>query len=313
VPDPILSVALLHRRSFCKLVVCSLGLAGCSIFDSKTDSKQTATGNGLPPLRPPPGAMQLDVGYVEWPADDTRLGPDLWKFVDEIGPVENPEARDRLRQNGFRVGVVGANPPTVLQRMIGMKSDFAFEPAAEEAKQISGRSFMMLSGAESDVQVSTSYPVCTLKLNHAKDPGPRTYYNAICKYRIRAYRIQDGWVKLEFTPQIHHGDEHSRHEFGENGWVLQTGKIIENFRPEQFSLQLKTGEMALVTCAEHSEGALGDLFFRGPAALRKGRDRQSVDPMFGIEQPDPNQEPEYPIQRLLLVRLVGMDQLPSKR
>ena len=32
--------------------------------------------------------MQLDVAYIEWPADDMRLGQELWKYVDQIGPVD---------------------------------------------------------------------------------------------------------------------------------------------------------------------------------------------------------------------------------
>lgn len=257
--------------------------------------------------------MQLDVAYLEWPADDQRLGQDLWKYVDQVGPLE-AETRSRLRQNGFRVGVVGTNPPLVLQRMIGMKSDFALEPEAEQAKQISGRSFMLVSGSESDVQVSNAYPVCTLQLQQGGEAEPRTFMNAICKYRIKAYRIQDGWVKLEFTPQIHHGDEQLRHEIGENGWTLQTAKLTETFRPQRFTIELKTGEMALVTCEENAEGTLGQFFFRGPAVLgQNGQNReQVVDPMFGVETQS-SQEPGYPIQRLLLVRLAGMDQSTGKR
>ena len=62
--------------------------------------------------------MQLDVAYIEWPADDAKLGEELWRHVDQVGPVD-VETRGRLRHNGFRVGIVGANPPPVLQRMIG--------------------------------------------------------------------------------------------------------------------------------------------------------------------------------------------------
>ena len=253
--------------------------------------------------------MQLDVAYIEWPADDTQLGQELWRHVDQVGPIDS-ETRGRLRQNGFRVGIVGTNPPPALQRMIGMKSDFALEPEAEFAKQISGRTFMLVSGNETDVQVSNPYPTCTLNLKHGEVSEPRTFTNAVCKYRIKAYRIQDGWARLEFTPQIHYGDDQLRHEIGDNGWTLQNGQLTETFRPQRFSVELKTGDMAIVTAEEKVPGTLGELFFRGPAALRRARE-QAADPEFG-DQPQSAQEPDYPIQRLLFVRLAGMDQLETQ-
>jgi hypothetical protein len=254
--------------------------------------------------------MQLDVAYIEWPADDAKLGQELWQHVDQVGPVD-AETRRRLQENGFRVGVVGTNPPPALQRMIGMKSDFALEPDAEQAKQISGSSFMVVSGGETDVQVSNAYPSCTLNLKSGDESEPRTFFNAVCKYRIKAYRIQDGWARLEFTPQINHGDDLLRHEIGENGgWANQFGQQSEAFRPQRFTIELKTGEMAIVTVEQNADGTMGDLFFRGPAALRRAKE-QPVDPVFG-DPPVSQSEPEYPIQRLLFVRLAGMIQTESR-
>lgn len=286
-------------------LACGLVFAGCSLFENTPETTRT-TANRLPPLRPPPGAMQLDVAYIEWPADDSQLGQELWRHVDQVGPVE-AQTRGQLRQNGFRVGVVGTDPPPVLQRMIGMKSDFALEPEAEQAKQISGRRFMLVSGTETDVQVSNPYPSCTLELKHGDETESRTFANAICKYRIKAYRIQDGWARLEFTPQIHHGEDQLRPEVGANGWTLQNGQLTESFRPQRFTVDLKTGDMAIVTAEENSPGTLGQLFFRGPAALRRA---QEAEPLFG-DQPQSAREPDYPIQRLLIVRLAGMDELEA--
>lgn len=290
------------------LIACGLGLAGCSLFENAPETTHT-TANRLPPLRPPPGSMQLDIAYIEWPADDAQLGKELWRHVDQVGPID-AETRGRLRENGFRVGIVGTNPPPALQRMIGMKSAFALEPEAEEAKQISGRTVMLLSGSETDVQVSNPYPSCLLNLKHGEDAEPRTFTNAVCKYRIRANRIQDGWVRLEFTPQIHYGDEQLRHEIGENGWTLQKGQLTETFRPQRFTVELKTGDMAIVTSEENSLGTMGELFFRGPSVLRRARE-ESSESLFD-DQPPATQEPEYPIQRLLFVRLAGMDQVPTQ-
>jgi hypothetical protein len=248
--------------------------------------------------------MQLDMVYIERPADDPLLGQQLWRYVDQVGPVD-AETRGRLRQNGFRVGIVGTNPPEALQRMLGLKSDFASEPDAEQAKQFSGRHVFLVSGGETDVQVSNVYPECTLALA-ADDPSqPSRFENAICKYRIRAFRVQDGWARLEFTPQINHGDDQLRHAVGEAmHWQYQSGQLIESFRPQRFAIELKTGDMAIITAEDNAPATLGQFFFRGPAALKRARDPEGPT-AAGDESLAA--DAEYPIQRLLVIRLAGMD------
>jgi len=283
-------------------VAWGLSLPGCSPFDKPQSLTQTA--NKLPALQPPPGSMQLDMAYIEWPADDPQLGEQLWRYVDQVGPVD-AETRTRLRQNGFRVGVVGTNPPLALQRMLGLTSDFAREPDAEQTKQLSARRVFLVSGNDTEVQVSTLYPECTVSLPADGRPEPRRFENAICKYRIRAFRVQDGWARLEFTPLINHGDDQLRHTVGEQmHWQYQSGQLTEWFRAQRFTIELKTGDMAILTAEDEAPATLGQLFFRGPAALGRSHEQDTVTPLD--DQPAPP-EPEYPIQRLLVIRLAGMD------
>jgi hypothetical protein len=284
-----------------------LTLVGCAPFD-KSDSLTTTTVNKLPPLRPPPGAIRLDVAYIEWPADDSQLGDELWRHIDQDGPVES-ETRGRLRLNGFRVGIVGTNPPVPLQRMLGMTSSFSSEPAAEDTKQLAGRSFFLVSGGETEVQVSNPYPECAITLETGAEPASRQFANAICKYKVRASRVQDGWVQLEFIPQIHHGDDQLRHEVGGMEWRYQNGQLTETFRSQRFEVRLSTGDMAVITAEDHAPGTLGQLFFRGPSVLRPAA--ASADGIDSGELTLPAPEADYPIQRLLIVRLAGMDENPG--
>lgn len=305
-------IGKLHVGSLLALVASGLGiglgLPGCSPFDKPQTLAHTS--QKLPALQPPPGSMQLDVGYIEWPADDPQLGQQLWRQVDQVGPVD-AETRLRLRQNGFRVGIVGTNPPAALQRMLGLKSDFASEPEAEQMKQFAGRRVFLVSGGDTEVQVSNPYPECSVSLPADGPSESRRFENAICKYRIRAYRIQDGWARLEFTPQISHGDDQLRFAVGEEmHWQHQSGQLTETFRPQRFSIELKSGDLAIITAEDDSPNSLGQLFFRGPAALQRPRDAEgAAAPSEQFPQP----ESEYPIQRLLVVRLAGMDYLEPVR
>ena len=276
--------------------------AGCSIFDPPAVTQTTA--KKIPQLRPAPGSIQLDAVYVERPIGDSLLGDELWRYVDQVAAVD-AEARGPLRKNGFRVGLVGANPPPALQKMLGLKSDFASEPEAEQAKRLTGRRFFLVSGTDTEIQVSPTYPSCAIRIDRAGQSVPMQFEQAVCKFRIRAERMQDGWARLEFIPQVYHGTPHDRRVVGAAGWQFQIGQESETFLVQRFNVKLCTGEMAVVTCEDEAAGTLGHLFFRGPAALRPpGADEGGSS---AVESAAAEARMEYPVQRLLIVRLAGMD------
>jgi hypothetical protein len=193
-----------------------------------------------------------------------------------------------------------------LQRMLGLKSDFTYDPDAEQAKQLVGRHFFLVSGGETDIQVSQPYPECMLNLVSAGATEPLRFENAVCKFRMQATRLQDGWVQLEFMPQVSYGDDQLRPVVGDAGWRWQNGQQTETFFLHRFNVKLGTGDMAVITADDDSPGTLGQLFFRGPAALRPAHDPEN-DSADG-EQTTPPPTHEHPIQRLLIVRLAGMDE-----
>jgi hypothetical protein len=276
-------------------------LAGCeSLFKS---AGIPVTAKRLSTLEPPVGSMQLDVMYVERPAGDRLLGRELWQHVDEVAAMD-AETRRLIRQNGLRVGIVGSNPPLALQRMLGLRSDFTYEPDAEQAKQLTGRRFFLLSGGETDVQISQSYPECMVSLRAEEAPAPLRFQNAVCKFRVRATRLQDGWARLEFVPQVLHGDGQQRYVAGEEGWRFQSGQQTATFFQQRFDVKLGMGDMAVITADDEAPGTLGQLFFRGPAALRPPPDPENA-PADGEPAAPPT---EYAVQRLLIVRLAGMDE-----
>lgn len=291
----------LERGLILILIAWGFGLAGCELFD-KSPGVSTTTAQKLPALQAPPGSIQLDVVYVERPVGDPLLGQELWRRVDQVGKID-AEARHRLRKNGIRVGIVGANPPVALQQMLGLKSDFASEPDAEQAKQMVGRSFFLVSGGETDVQISPSYSECTLNVDSGESSEPCQFENAVCKFRVRAFRLQEGWIRLEFVPQVHHGEDKLRYAVGDADWRFQNGQQTETFYLQRFEVELGNGEMAILTAEDDSPGTLGQLFFRGPAGLKRPRDAANdADPTSAAV------ENTYPIQRLFIIRLAGMDE-----
>ena len=206
----------------------------------------------------------------------------------------------------MRVGIVGANPPVAMQRMLGLKSDFAYEPDAEQAKQLVGRRFFLVSGGETDIQVSQPYAACTLNLFSAGATEPLQFENAVCKFRMQATRLQDGWVQLEFVPQVSYGDDSVRTVVGDTGWRYQNGQQTETFFLHTFQRQAGNGRHG----RHHRRGRrLGNSRPDSFSADRRPCDRRAVvDEEAGDgEQPAPPPVHEHPIQRLLIIRLAGME------
>jgi hypothetical protein len=281
--------------SWSVLLLAGLASSGCALF-TKSPGGLFTKSYKLPSITLPPNAIQLDIVYVERPIGDARLGDELWRSTDQIAAIDEKH-RDTLRQNGFRVGVVGSNPPLALQQMLGLKSDFVYEPGAEKAKNLVGHRSVIQSGGQTEIQTSPVYRECSVELPGSGESGRRSYTNVVCKYHITAERLQDGWAQLDFVPQIHYGDKQLRRDVGDNGWKLQSKQRTATFFPQRFQVKLSVGEMALVTADDDANGRLGELFFRGPQALAPNSEDSLEE---GRTAPSPT------VQRILVVRLAGM-------
>jgi hypothetical protein len=277
------------------LILLGLGISGCALF-TKPPSQLLNKAFKLPTIGIPPGAIQLEVVYVERPLGDARLGDELWRYADELSI--NPEQRAMLRRNGYRAGVVGSNPPYALQQMLGLKDDFTYEPEAEKSKQWVGHRYILRSGSHQTIDASPVYPACSLDIPQGNQNEHHSFENAQGKYRVTAERLQDGWVQLDFVPQIHHGAEQLRRVVGPEGWQFQNGQSTETLYAQRFNVRLHVGDMAIITAADEARGRLGELFFRGPAVL--------TPPGEGDAPAEGSTGSLTSVQRLLVVRLAAM-------
>ncbi len=253
------------------------GTGGCALF---SEPVTLGRANKIPALRPPPDAVALDIVFVERPAGDPLLGPDLWSHVDEVGSLPL-ETRNILRDNGLRVGIVGSRPPVALQTLLGLQADFSAEPGAEERKALVGRQIMLRSGGETEIQTTPFLEQCRVEVKLGDVVKPREYITARGMLRVTVQREQDGWVRLEFTPRVQHGRHQLRHAVGEGGWQFASTQNAESFHNQRFGVTLGMGEMAILSSHGGETPDLGRLLFTGPSD-------------------------SAPIQRLLIVRLCDM-------
>jgi hypothetical protein len=234
----------------------------------------------LPPIPTSKDAVELEIVFVERPVDDPLLGERLWREIDTGGAID-VQRRKILNQNGLLVGVAPANPPSALQTLLGLQNDLSSSPNNKLAWQRR----VLPHGAEAELQTSPVHSQCSVTLLSADGAEQRDYENARFLFRIMARRVQNGWVQVDFLPEIHHGDVAMRHEAAEVGFTMRASQKVKPLMGQRFSINLNLGEMAVLSCdASEAPQSVGRHFFV--------RDAEGVA-----------------VKRLLIVRLAGMSEV----
>jgi hypothetical protein len=237
--------------------MCVWLMAGCALFGPlEAGSQVTAQRPGLPPLRPGVDAIQLQVAFVDRPGDDPLATQRVWQEVDEVGAAP-PAQRSVLHDNGMRVAQCGASVPPTLQTLLGLAEEVNPGEAATRSRQIN-----LLSGQDSEVLICDQPKSCGVRFLLNDQDELVEFEQARALLRVRPVRLQDGWVRLEFTPEVHHGDAHMRHAATGEGWALRAGQKTDVRQPLKFQVTLNTGEMVVIGAVAGSAESLGQQFFR---------------------------------------------------
>ena len=235
------------------LAVVILPIVGCAIIDT---AEPIATGKpALPPIVPPQDAIELEVYFIDRPRGDSLIGDALWNEVDQISVVE-PGIRSQLNDDGIRFGVAPSSPPFALQALLDL------QPYGSAAHRRVGRRYAIGSGTETELIASTLNETCHLELNLPDGPRTREYETPSCVFRVRAERVQDGWARLEFLPEIHHGAMRMRPVATDHDWQYRGSQEVDPLYSHRFTVELNVGEYIVVGTNREYGPLLGDYFFR---------------------------------------------------
>ncbi|GAB4155112.1 MAG: hypothetical protein Tsb009_31890 [Planctomycetaceae bacterium] len=268
-------------------------LSGCHLFEegavtSRFFGNQENWGKKLPRIPRAANTLKLELLFVERPADDPLLKDDqLWEGVDTVGDME-PLVRKRLLANGIRVGLSSSTPNRAVETLLGLEADRDGAAAPVNPKKLSGRRIVRPDGGETVVQVSHILPESRVSI--VKDDGVRVkdFALARCVMRIKIEQLQEGWAKLDFLPEIHHGRHGYRPVYSNEGLKGTTSQNIYRLYSLGFPLKLNVGEMAILTSSTtQAESVGGQFFLRGEGGNR--------------------------LQRVLIVRLVDIKKSPLLR
>lgn len=243
------------RRGLLMLCAALIALPGCSLMGTGQETGKATL--QLPPLVAPRDSIQLEILFVDRPATDPLLGSALWSEVDEIGGLA-VEQRARMKQLGWRIGHVSTHPPRALEELLQLTSDRM--EVVDASRRLIGRRIAVPAGTEFPIEITDEPQEMRMKL--APDEPEKAWSDARGVLRVRLERQQDGWVKLNLLPEIHHGKAWLRPVATAFDWTRQSQQDIVPLYDQQFTLSLNIGEMALLTADGPGNGMVGQRFFR---------------------------------------------------
>jgi len=248
------------RIVLCAAIAC-LCVPGCNLLNFSTLFSSTES-SGKSELRLPPivasrDAVQLEILFVDRPANDALLGDALWKQVDQIAGM-SADIRGTLRENGWRVGHASSHPPKALEQLLEMSS--GRPEVIDSERRLVGRRIALAAGGNLPIDLTELQP--ELRIKPASEGKTKSYTNARCILNVQIDREQDGWVRLNFTPEVHHGQNWLRPVATQLDWTRRRGQLVEPLFDQKFSLSLNVGEMAIITAEGDDKDSAGHSFFR---------------------------------------------------
>lgn len=240
------------------ILLCIVCISGCSIWknEEKKDKKSS----------PPPPLIQdrivLDVTFVHVPPDTEQLADELWRDVDEQRlPTE---LRRRLEENGFRCGLIGSQYPDALNELMAHSENHGqmdTELGAPRIGKATGtRRIQCRSGKRSQIIAGETVSQMAVMTNDNGILRGQSCNNAHCEFSMRTFALGDGRVRLELTPEIHHGVPKQTIVGGENAFrfdVTQERWVVDQLHIET---TLSPGQSLLLTATPEARG-LGGKFF----------------------------------------------------
>jgi len=281
-----------HRCVLIVLAAVALAGGGCALLQPLSSAFVWPGSSGtqqslLPPIRPARDALQIDVTFVERPVGDPLLGNSLWSGVDRVGAVIDPNERQSLDRLGLRVGNAGTTPCQSLERLL-QPIDAVDSGAARNNVRMPMQSFWIRSAEESPIETN-SLAKCSVDVPLPSGTKEKKYENFKSILRLSTQRLQDGWARLEFIPEIHYGAKRLRPmpspDGSADGWQQRESQEVDPLFAQRFSVKLKVGEMIVITADPDQPHSFGH---------------------FGFVREDPA---KGAMQRLLVVRLSKMTRI----
>ena len=243
-----------HR---CALVLLVAGMAsGCAAIERKADSP-------LVQPRMSADSVVLEIFTARFPLGDARYDAALWSQVDE--QQLDPALRRLLAENGLRAGVIGTQMPVELERLLQLEgqraaADLGRPVEPDEDRPVTQRRTQVRAGRRTEIVLSREIPQFHLLLPEDGSVRGRTYEQGQGLLALKTAVLGDGRVRLEATPELHHGGPRQQWRGEDEQFVLQTARAREVLDALRFSAVLAPGQTLLVGTLPDRAGSVGGRF-----------------------------------------------------
>jgi hypothetical protein len=246
-----------------------IAVGGCTLTKEqlRPDDLLERIGGSRPGQAIEPKRCQLEVAFVERPVGDRAINEETWRAVDEHSIPD--ETRRVLAANGLRIGrIIGTLPPE-LESILKAPAPHHIEPAV----------FLREEREPAEIMARTSVPETSLLLNREDRVFGKDFEAASGWFRVSAEHEGAQGVRLQITPEIHHGpirrDWQALSTSG--GYVPQQFKINDGQQADMFrdlgvSLSLQSGQVAVIGCDISQLRSLGSFLLSN----REDQDDQAV-------------------------------------
>jgi hypothetical protein len=251
-----------RSRSIALLVLAVLSTTAGACSPLRSEGKSL-----LGQLQLPPDSVAVEMFFVRFPFGQTDANQKLWQQVDE--QLLPNDLRRRLADNGFRVGLVGSQPPEVLSQLMELKGKPAMKPGkANELKladmdqepRVVRRYMQLRSGKRGEIVASDIYDELPVLTREAGSVCGHTYPKAQGLLAIKAEAEPDGRARLELVPEVHYGEPRQRYVGEGAALILQAGRARKAFDELTIKADLLPGHMLLVGSLDSRPGTLGHQF-----------------------------------------------------
>lgn len=250
-----------RSTSFCALVLLASGwiagfAAGCAPLRRAADSP-------LVQPRMSADSIVLEIFTARFPLADERYNALLWSQVDE--QQFDPALRRRLAENGLRVGIAGTQMPLELERLLQLEGRGAAaeeqQPVAlEEDRPVTQRRMQLRAGRRAEIVLGREHPRFHLLLPEQGRVTGQTFVQGQGILALKAYPGGDGRVRLELTPELHHGGPRQHWRGEDEQFLLETARARESLDALRFSGVLTPGQSLLIGTLPERAGSVGGRF-----------------------------------------------------
>jgi len=250
---------------------------------------------------------RLEASIVTRPANDVVSRRLVWEELDESGLMA-PAARQRLNEDGFRLGVAGSTTPWAVQSlardaMTVSRSDgeagAPAQPLHFSGNAPLGPTFTLMPNGKSFLELQSDLDEARLPLDRIPQlTALRDRESLKCVFEVSVKELSDDWVILNVLPMIYSGSATPRLTVDQGTETLPVRQNVVRLFDQQFTVKMLSGEVAVIgryQSAEPGDWTLGDLFFH-PDGSTGGPERLLMIRMSGVEHVKGQSDPGFRLQ-----------------